>query len=330
MTRILLIETASAKRICEKLRQILASKTYPDPEISVLCAERNRPRYREFPVTVWAVTVQSRRRIEEELAQKRFDVIFAFWTGEKRARRWKLLPIRLKPREAHILSGDGNEFRLTWKAIIRHSIFRLRHALPTDHWEYQEPESDHEKILVVQSAEPPYVLNGLDRLMRKPLFLNPRFTLFCRNLPEIEGIFRDNPVLAEIITHSEARNSWEHLRFLRRQRFDGIVLFLTGDPSYWKVKLFAFLLGTRRILIFNEFNDCFFFNFHQWLLLISRTISAFPKETGSRWSHSTRILLSLALKSVSLPFRFAWLLLVWLRLRIAGLICSRNSHDYPV
>jgi hypothetical protein len=325
MTRILLIETASSKRVREKAEQIFKSGVYRDPEIWVVCNEKNRHKYEELSgIKVYAVAEHSRHRAIKELTGDRFDIAFAFWTGDRKYRPWKCLGFRLRAKKTFIISGDGNEFLLTWKAVCRHSIFRFRHPLPTDHWDYVENAS--EKILVIQSAEPGYVLKALDRLERELVFINPAFTIFCRNRPEILGSFQGNPLFEQVVSHSEARGSWNHLRSLRRQRFDGIVLFLTGDPSYWKVKLFAFLLGTRRILIFNEANDGFFFNLHQWLALISHRIQGgfYP---GSKWSRSTRILFSLILKSVFLPFRFLWLLLVWLRLRVAGLGWSKKSYD---
>ena len=333
MTRILLIETASPKRISEKAQQILKSGIYPDPEIFVLCAAKNSHLFRQLPgVAVYALPEPSRRLAIQALAGNTFDVAFAFWTGEKRFRWWKFLSFRLRIRETYILSGDTNEFRLTWKAICRHTVFRIKHPLPTDHLKYAMPEGNQEKVLIVQSAEPFYVVSALDRLRENPLFTNPCFTIFCRNQPEIVNSFYGNSILQRVLTHSKAQNTWKHWRNLREKRFDAIVLFLTGNPSYWKVKLFAFLLGTRRILIFNETSDCFFFNFHQWLDLMAQRIRVrpHPAGTGSHWNHSARILVSLMLKPAVFPFRFVWVLLIWLRLRSAGLKASRESRDYSL
>lgn len=184
------------------------------------------------------------------------------------------------------------------------------------------------QVLIIQSAEPPYVLKGLECLKQSALFGNPRFTIFCRNRPEILGSLQGHPMLSQILIHSEAQDSWHHWRTLRDERFDAVVLFLTGDPSYWKVKIFAFLLGQRRLLIFDECGDWFFFNLRQWLSLIARRVRERPSPgAGTRWSRSTRILVSLALKSVIFPFRFLWLLLVWLRLRFAGRRWSRECDD---
>lgn len=349
MTRILLVETAAPKRICQKVEQILNAGAYPEPEIAVLCRESSREVFLKLSgVKVYSLTAPEKHRTLEELNRKKLDVVFAFWTGEKQYRRMKLMALRLKAKEIFIASGDGNEFRLTWKAICRHAVFRRRHPLPTDHWDFvppqtaskeNEPEPNHaaervceanqacegERVLVLQSAEPFCVLEALNRLREKPPFRNPRYTLFCRNRPEVVESFREHPMLYEVLTHSETRGSWKYLRQLRRQGFDAIVLFMTGDPSYRKIKLFAFLLGVpvRHILIFNETLDCFFFNLDQWFALVSHRIQKRPRPGAwPRWP------ISLIIKSALLPFRFCWLLLVWLRLRLAGLRSSRKSHDY--
>ena len=340
MTRILIVETASPKRICHAALQIRNAGILPEPEISILCQESNVRDFQSLSgVKCLPIKPDANGRFSAEFGSGTFDFIYAFWTGEKKYRRMKLLALRLKAKETRIIAGDGNEFRFTWKAIIRHAIFRWRHPLPTDHRDFVSLQeeftksrkhrfSDEEQILIIQSAEPPYVLRALDRLRDKPLFTNPRYTLFCRNRKEIVDSFSGHPMLSRILTHNEAQDSWKHLRELRRQNYDAIILLLTGDPSYRKIKLFAPLLGVplKRLLIFNESADCFFFTWSQWWGLISRRIRSRSQQKSAS-GHSTQILLSLVLKSVMLPFRFIWLLLVWLRLRSAGLIFSRKSND---
>ncbi|MDM7994252.1 MAG: hypothetical protein QUT30_01065 [Acidobacteriota bacterium] len=349
--RILLVETASPTRVLHTARQILAAAPDPKPEISILCLERSRGAYAgQSGVATIPCTDPVAPDLIADLHRKNFDIVYAFWTGEKHYRRMKLLALRLKAAEHRLIAGDGNEFRFTWKALCRHSLFRLRHPLPTDHWDFVLPqpapdnkpsqpptpranvETPHsgERILILQSAEPPWILEALDRVQRNGLFRNPRYTLFCRNRQEIIEKLRAHPMLGDIRLHSETQGSWKHLRELRQSRFDAILLFLTGDPSYWKLKLFAFLLGVplRRMLIFNENIDCFFFNWSQWLgLIIDRMQSKPFPQSGSKWAHSARILVSLLLKSAMLPFRFFWLLLVWLWLRSAGWTTSRKNHD---
>ena len=253
-------------------------------------------------------------------------MIYAFWTGEKGYRRMKLRVFRLKAKAILIDSGDGNEFPLTWKAVCRHSAFRWKHPLPTDHGDFIETKAnpDGDKVLIVQSAEPSHVLKALRRLEEKSLFVNPRFTLFCRQKPEVIRSFQGHPLLHRILAHSETRGSLGHLRNLRQERFDAVVIFFTGDPGFLKIKVFAFLLGIRHKLIFNESNDCFFLTFNRWLGFMARRMKA-QASSGTRVSagSSQRVVLSLILKTVILPFRFVWLLLVWLHLRFESWRYSR-------
>lgn len=331
MTRILLVETAFPQRVRMRAEAILSGCVYPSPELTILCSDNlQTARYLEqIPgaevIPLWE---HQKRRTLSDLRLRSFDVMNVFWTGEKRYRRMKRIALRIPAKVVEVDIGDGSRFRLTWKAFIRHSLFRLRHWLPTDHWQFFVPEPapapapPHlgERVLIVQSAEPQHVLEALKSLNGQPLFRNARYTLFCRNRPEIVRQFDGHPMLYQVITHSESRGSFRHLLALRRERFDAVVLFLTGDPSYWKVKYFAFLVGARNKLIYNENNDCFYFSLRKWLPLVAHRFGErIDAGAQPRWTGQLRILLSLAVKLLAFPFRFAWLLLVWLRLRRAGL-----------
>jgi hypothetical protein len=195
------------------------------------------------------------------------------------------------------------------------------------------PDQREDRILIVQSAEPAFVLKALERLGEKPLFHNPRYTLFCRNLPDILESFRDHPMLDRVLLHSETRHCWKHLRNLRSRRFDAAIMFMTGERSYWKVKFYTFLLGVPlgRILVFNENIDCFFFNWNQWLGLLSyRMRKGLNPGIGEKHAHSAYTVISSTTKIALLPFRFLWLLWVWSRLRLSGMNSSRKNHDYPL
>ncbi len=176
-----------------------------------------------------------------------------------------------------------------------------------------------EKILILQSAEPAYVLQAMEALRDKPPFQNPDYTVFCRNKQESIESFQGQPMLGRILVHSETRGFWGHLRKLRHERFDAAVLFLTGDPGYWKVKTFSFMLGAKRKLVFDETGDYFFFGFRRWVQLMSRRMRERPHaEARSRCLNAAFTLLFTLLKVMILPFRFVWLLLVWVRLRQSG------------
>jgi len=131
-------------------------------------------------------------------------------------------------------------------------------------------------------------------------------------------------MLHRILTHSETTGVWRHLRTLRRARYDALVFFLTGDPSYWKMKCFAFLLGARNKVVFNESNDCFYFSVRTWLVLMSRRRedqlrTGRTSAAGFTWPYHARLIGVLVTKTLLLPFRFLWLLFRWLHLRVSAL-----------
>jgi hypothetical protein len=192
------------------------------------------------------------------------------------------------------------------------------------------PHEKGNRILIVQSTESTFILKALQQLKEGSIFCNPCYTLFCRNRPGVVESFQNHPMLDQILVHTEAHHSWSHLRNLRNQGFDAVILFMTGDPGYWKVKLFAFLLGVPlgRILIFNENSDCFFFNWSQWIELVSiRMRERLNSGTGIKHTDLTYIIISPITKMALFPFRFLWLLLVWTRLRLSGIKASRKNYD---
>ncbi len=335
MTRILLVETASPHRVRAKAEEILAGNIYPAPAITILCSgdPRTLQYYSEIPgVGIISLLATGKRRIRCDLEDRKPDVLYTFWTGERQYRAMKAFALGIKSGSVVVDSGDGGVFPLTWKAILRHALFRWQHPLPTDHWQYLSPIPadvgfyDGERVLIIQSAEPVHILSALEQWNVRPLFRNPRYTLFCRNLPEIVESFRGHPMLSEIRLHSEMVGWWTHFRNLRRERFDAVAVFFTGDPSYWKIKYFPFLLGARHKVILNENNDCFFFSWTSLLGLFAHRLGE-KSRPGSRlrWHHPVRSLSFLPVKAALAPFRFAWLLLVWLRLRCGALRRERTA-----
>lgn len=338
MTRILMIETASPKRVREKAREILQGGVYPSPELTILC--RPDPRSLEYlnalsRVRIVLLQKSRRRQILADLTRTPFDVAYMFWTGEKKYRWMKLTALRLRAGCRDVDIGDGNSMRLSWGNFARFLSIRCKYPRPSDHDLFKirpnvtdgsgVPADDHqgEKVLVLQSAEAPYVLRALDRLQDANLFRNPRYTLFCRNREEVLRPLQGHSMLCRIITHSETRGAWSHLRELRRERFEAVVVLFTGDPSYWKIKCFAFLLGARHKVIFNENGDCFYLSWGAWLALIAHRMG---ERSGlgaqPRWTNQARFFAIYLVKALLLPFRFAWLFLVWLRLRSSGLRAS--------
>jgi hypothetical protein len=335
MTRILIVETASPKRVRVKAEQLLAGAFGPAPQLTILCSDdRQTIRYLQEIAGVELVPLWEHRRqtILADLSRRRFDVLCVFWTGEKRYRRMKRLALRIGAKSISVDSGDGSVFPLTWKAFVCHALFRMRHPLPTDHWDLVHREDspapapyyEGEKVLIVQSAEPGIVLRCLDRLRDRPLFRHPQYTLFCRNRPEILRHFESHPLISRLWAHSETRNAWQHLRTLRREHFAAVVVFFTADPSYRKVKLFAFMLGARHRVVYNENGDCFYFTWRKWFPFLAQRWGERTAHLGyqPRWTVHLLIAACLLIKGLLFPFRFAWLLLVWLKLRSAGLKSS--------
>ncbi len=342
MTRILITQTASPRRVHASAEKMLDDSTVPAPSLTILC--RPDPVTVEYLKTVPGAEVvplqaASRRRVLRDLRQRDFDRLVTFWTGEKGYWKEKIAALGLC-RNTIVDMGDGGQWHLTWRFVVRYWLFRFRHPLPTDHALYSAaPASDDragyydgERVLIIQSAEPPYVLRALDHLQRDPLFRRPRFTLFCRNRPEILARFEKHPMLHAVRTHSEMSGAWRHLRALRRERFDAAVVFFTGDPSYWKIKFLPFLLRVRHKVVFNENCDCFFFSLHKWMALMAHRMSNHSRmELEAGWTRQFRLLALSLTKLVILPFRFVWLLLVWVRLRGAAARSRRGSavfrHD---
>jgi hypothetical protein len=311
---------------------ILAGTLHADPDVTILCAgDAETAQYFSEICGVRVVPFSRgrRRKVIDELRRTGFEVQHTFWTGERGRRRLRLAGLLIGASgETRVHIGDGGSFRLTWKAIIRHAMFRVQHRLPTDHYEFVPPADKPvvarypgERILIVQSADPEHIVRALRHLDERPVFREPRYTLFCRNTPETLRQLAGHPMLHSIETHTETRGTWKHFRDLRRERYDAAVLFCTGDPSYWKIKYFAFTLGARHILIFNENNDCFFFTIRAFVRLLAHRLAQ-RSRTGSgphwSWTHHMRVAAFMATKLLLLPFRFTWLLLVWCRLRSAA------------
>ena len=64
------------------------------------------------------------------------------------------------------------------------------------------------------------------------------------------------PQESELITFDAVKgHGYQSVAQLRARRFDVSVVLLPGRPSFAKAKLAAFVLNTRRIFVFNEYNE---------------------------------------------------------------------------
>jgi ADP-heptose:LPS heptosyltransferase len=342
--KILIVQSAHPERVLRALERLKEGHVFAHPSYTLLC--RNRPEilefFRDHPMLGGIrghSGVRTAWRNLRSLRAEKYDGIVLIFAGESGHWKIKLLAFLLGVHNKLIFKEDNDYFLFTWKAasslvrqrlasrlevFCRHRMLRMRTWLK---WPFHRrprpaaPEGEQERypgerILILQSAHPPGVLRALDRLGQAPLFHHPRYTLFCRDFPEVRAQFQSHPMLYETRVHTRAQNSWEHLRRLRHEQFDAVVLFMAGDQGYWKIQCFAFLLGARHKVIFNENNDCFYFTWNAWLRLLAHRMGTRSKLSAHPgWSSQFAGLLLFLVKLLLLPFRFAWLLMVWLHLR---------------
>jgi hypothetical protein len=145
------------------------------------------------------------------------------------------------------------------------------------------------KVLIIQSADPAFVLKALDHPDNRSPFRDARLTLFCRDRSEILKPFAGHPMLHRIETHSETQGWRGHFDRLRQEHFDAVAVFFTGDPSYWKIKGFSLLLGARRKYIFNEYGGCSFSSWTVLFALIERDLILSGLFNSIRWKMNPRL-----------------------------------------
>ncbi len=348
--KILIVQSAHPDFVLRSLGVLDKNPVFANPRYTLLCSDRPDVLafFRNHPM-IGAIQghsgIRTAWRMRRCLRAEKYNGIVLVLTGERGY--WKIIAFAflLGVRSKLVFNEHGECFYFSWQAafsLIRHHfkvrpkptgpnlMIRALTALERQflHVPRPVPESPRdlypgERILILQTAEPACVLRALDRLRQAPLFSNPRYTLFCRALPEVVEQFRNHPMLHETRVHTRTHNSWRHLHRLRNENFDAVVLFLTGDPGYWKMKCFAFLIGTRHRVIFNENNDCFYFKWNAWFnLLAHRMAGRSTVTTHSRWSSQAAGISLLLIKILLFPFRFVWLLFVWLQLRRSAMRAS--------
>lgn len=145
------------------------------------------------------------------------------------------------------------------------------------------------QVLIIQSADPELVLKALDHPGNLRLFRDAHLTLFCRDRSEILKPFAGHPMLHRIETHSETQGWRGHFDRFRREHFDAVAVFFTGDPSYWKIKCFSLLLGVRRKHVFNEYGGCSFSSWSALFGLLERDLVLSGLFSSLRWRMNPRL-----------------------------------------
>ncbi len=120
------------------------------------------------------------------------------------------------------------------------------------------PGPEKPNLLVVQSGNTD-LLSKAVRVIAEKLYPGCRMTYLCDNrhqcLPE-DGI----PNLEKrIVTKPGLVRALFYLLRLRRLRYDVVAVFFSGEGGYFKHKIMAVLCRKKKLLIFNENVDCFFY-----------------------------------------------------------------------
>lgn len=315
--RIFVCQSAAPEVIAAGIRRLLAQNIFRSPEITVFIREKaaQHPVWQTLGPSITFMTHgEGWPQAPKQWGRLRaaaYDAVVVFLTGDPSYRKMKSFAFALGIRRLLIFNEHLDCFFYAPGPFLRFLTNRCLHGVAPSAVLGTNRPTIPERILVLQSAEPEVMAPILETLSERELFYDPQLTLFLRNEERYRAYFADKPYVKQLQMHTRMANAWAHLRRLRGARYDAVILFLTGDPSYWKMKYFAFLCGARRLLIFNENLDCFFF-----------TPRAFLRFLLNRWrragAHASPPLSVLAkiLRPLIFPFRFAYLLLYFLVLQM--------------
>jgi hypothetical protein len=113
-----------------------------------------------------------------------------------------------------------------------------------------------EKVLVVSSSTETNVGKAL-LVLKTRLFPDSKLDLIC-SLAEL-GSFESRRELRQILVFPHRRDWSMALRLLVRiweEKYDVVAVLWCLETNRFRPKLFAFLCGSRRLLVFNEHLDC--------------------------------------------------------------------------
>lgn len=319
--RVLVLQTAPPELVAEGIRRLRAQAIFRDPQITLLMRKISAPH------PIWntlkpAPEMQTHNGVRGAWAElrarraERYDGLALFLSGDPSFRKMKVFAFLCGARRVLIFNENLDCFFYSHGAFVRFLERRLRYGVERTAVSAQGSSGPPlERVLVLQSAEPEIVEPALALIHERKIFRNPHITLFARGGERYRMAFAGNPHIQSLLIHKHMDKAWSHLQMFRREQYDAAVLFLTGDPSYWKIKYFAFLCGARQLLVFNEHLDCFFYT--------PRALAGFLWERWrQRASHpdgaytiGPRAALIKLLRPAVYPFRFAYLLFYYWKLQ---------------
>lgn len=130
--------------------------------------------------------------------------------------------------------------------------------------------SDVKNICLIVSCAPGKIgkIGKIENWIRLNL-LESKITYVLRELP------LSNFKSGEIVKTVDAVSLISKIRIiteLRKRKFDIVAVCWTGEPGYFSLKLLAFLMKTRSILVFNENNDCFWLIRNNFKTIVSHLL----------------------------------------------------------
>ncbi|MGI8783554.1 MAG: hypothetical protein ACR2L2_07900 [Acidobacteriota bacterium] len=323
---VLLVQTDDAATIQTAAQKLLDGNIAgADPTVDILCSASSSATFQPvaFPPKVdlvrtypakpsWAAA----RRLLAELRRERYDVAAVVLSGKPTFRKLKLLPWLVGARHRLIFNENLDCFYSSPARLGRLLLRRLRHGsdIPAPIAETIERAQPRRyalrpRLLVVQTSADDQVDEILSRLADETLFAAPRVDVLCRQ--DKRAHFTGSPLVAATHTYALQHRLGDFrklLRQMRHERYDVVVIHLTGVSAYSNLKALAFLLGGKQILLFNEHLDCFYFSPRLFLrFLTARRVEHFdrPRFHWELWLYP----LSQISKLVTFPFRFLYLVM---------------------
>ena len=177
------------------------------------------------------------------------DSAVVFFSGEKGFAWMKLIPFLLRVSRVLVVDENGRFFYCNARSLVRFLADRFLHGA--------SPPEPEPRILFVQTENPGYVRQALEKLRQEKLFPRSEVMLLCRQ--QDRQLFEDNSEVDRIITYA-SRNLRTNLQLRRElQAFDADLTcaIFSGRPSFKRPKLLFFLLPIRRHLVFNASLDSY-------------------------------------------------------------------------
>jgi ADP-heptose:LPS heptosyltransferase len=254
---VLLIQTTDAAFVADYVSKILPRLGLARPSINLLCSRDEAARWRSLHPD-WRCWIAESKQgfftLAGELRRQKFDAAIAFFTGDKKFNRLKLLLMATGARQKIAVNEHmqflparlGSLLYLNWQSMRHRSAGKgLDHAVT--------------RVLFVQTWDTERTLIVLKHLREIAPFYKPKYTLLTRE--DHAPAFSNVPPIDEILSYpvdSGVKAQLKMLRTIRDKCFDGVIVTFTEEPSFRKLKLLPFVLSIRYKLIFNRHYDCFF------------------------------------------------------------------------